>query len=74
MKQYFCLKCQRIVDSTGSEVICDIDPDPETIDFCNSCNDDPESTINFLLNILEKNRHHIGMSIEEQLIRDKYEQ
>lgn len=74
MKQYYCLKCQRIVDEKGREVLADLDPDPESIDFCNSCNDDPEATINFLLNILEKNRHHIGMSIEEQLIRNKYEQ
>ena len=73
MKQYYCLKCKRVVDSTGREVLADLDPDPETIDFCNSCNEDPKKTINFLLNIIEKNRHHIGMSIEEELIRNKYE-
>lgn len=75
MKQYYCLKCQRIVDEKGRKVFVDLDdPDPETIDFCNSCNEDPEKTINFLLNIIEKNRHHVGMSIEEELIRKKYEQ
>lgn len=72
-KQYFCLKCQRVVNGKGREVLADLDPDPESIDFCNSCNDDPEATINYLLDIIEKNRHHIPMSIEEQLIRNKYE-
>lgn len=72
-KNNFCLKCQRIVDEKGREVLIDIIPDPESIDFCNSCNDDPEATINYLLDIIEKNRHHIPMSIEEQLIRNKYE-
>lgn len=75
MEQYYCLKCQRIVDEKGRKVFVDLDdPDPESIDFCNSCNDDPEATINYLLDIIEKNRHHIGMSIEEELIRNKYEQ
>jgi len=73
MRQFFCAHCGRIVDSKGHEVLTDLDPDPESIDLCNSCNDDPETVIAYLLKIISNNRHHIPIGDAEQLIKVKYE-